>query len=150
MATEIREFSFEQDSAVCRQAEAAAYCAKNDVAEVDDGEVNKALARIQTRLESSSYHGFTLLEDGAPVGLIFADSDFPEAQAFIDNIYVLPSHRRRDIGSQLVERVFDLLKERGIRHVDLMVTTNNEAAIELYKSLGFEIKRLRMAKKLDA
>jgi ribosomal protein S18 acetylase RimI-like enzyme len=150
MATEIREFSFEQDRTLCRQAEAAAYCAKNDVEEVDDGEVNKALARIQTRLESSSYHGFTLLEDGVPVGLIFADSDFPEAQAFIDNIYVLPSHRRRDIGSQLVERIFNQLKERGIRHVDLMVTTNNEAAIQLYQSLGFEIKRLRMAKILSS
>lgn len=149
MATEIMDFSFERDLALCRLAEAAAYCAKNDVEEVDDGEVNKALARIQTRMESSSYHGFTLVEDGTPVGLIFADSDFPEAQAFIDNIYVLPSHRRRDLGSELVERVFDLLRERGIRHVDLMVTTNNEAAIELYKSLGFEIKRLRMAKKLD-
>ncbi len=150
MTTEIREFSFELDRALCRQAEAAAYCAKNDVEEVDDSEVNKALARIQTRLESSSYHGFTVLENEVPVGLIFADSDFPEAQAFIDNIYVLPSHRRRDIGSQLVERVFALLKERGVRHVDLMVTANNEPAIQLYKSLGFEVKRLRMAKKLSS
>ncbi|MFT5087545.1 MAG: ribosomal protein S18 acetylase RimI-like enzyme [Planctomycetota bacterium] len=149
MATEIREFSFEQDRALCRQAEAAAYCDKNGVEEVDDGEVNKALARIQTHLESSSYHGFTVLEDGVPVGLIFADSDFPEAQAFIDNIYVVPSHRRREIGSHLVERVFDLLKERGIRHVDLMVTASSEPAIQLYKSLGFEVTRLRMAKKLD-
>jgi ribosomal protein S18 acetylase RimI-like enzyme len=149
MALVFSPLSFERDRELCRQAEASAYCDIHRVDEVDTSEVDKALFRIQGLLNGSRYWGFTAEEDGKPVGLIFVDTDFPDAQAFIDNIYVAPEHRRRDIGSRLVQYAMDFLKERGIRQVDLMVTAENEPAIQLYKSIGYEVTRLRMNMRLD-
>ena len=43
------------------------------------------------------------------------------------------------IGKQMLSTVLDVAKECGYEQAELEVVTTNEAAIHLYKSLGFEI-----------
>ena len=67
------------------------------------------------------------------------DNDTPELA-----ISVLPECRGQGIGTLLMERLFDLLRERGYKRTSLSVQQNNPAA-RFYQRLGYEIT----AEKLD-
>ena len=54
---------------------------------------------------------------------------------------VAPSHRRSGLGRELMERSFELLRERGCTRYVLEVIDSNAKAIALYQGLGFEESR---------
>ena len=54
---------------------------------------------------------------------------------------VVPSHRRRGLARQLLEMSFPALRARGARQMVLEVLEENERAVPLYRSLGFEVTR---------
>ena len=54
-------------------------------------------------------------------------------------MWVAPVHRRLGIGRKLVEAIFDWARVQRARTVQLIVTSNNGAAIEFYKRLGFTL-----------
>ena len=51
---------------------------------------------------------------------------------------VAASHRRRGIGTALLEAAVDWARRAGVRKLELHVFPWNEAAIKLYESFGFE------------
>lgn len=53
---------------------------------------------------------------------------------------VVPAHRRRGLARELMERSFELLRERCSSYV-LEVIDKNQRAFELYRSLGFNVSR---------
>jgi ribosomal protein S18 acetylase RimI-like enzyme len=53
---------------------------------------------------------------------------------------VVPWHRRRGLGRELMDKSFELLRERCSSYV-LEVIDENQRAFELYRSLGFEVSR---------
>ena len=55
----------------------------------------------------------------------------------ITNIAVHPDYRRQGIGQELVERLCELLRERGSKGLLLEVRVSNGSAIALYEKLGF-------------
>jgi [ribosomal protein S18]-alanine N-acetyltransferase len=57
----------------------------------------------------------------------------------VHNIAVHPDYRRRAIGRSLLEYVVAAAQQRSSAHVTLEVRKSNEAAQQLYKSLGFAI-----------
>ena len=57
----------------------------------------------------------------------------------IGNIVVKSCYRRRGIGKSLMLKMLDTAKKFGVGKVKLEVDTKSEA-VELYKSLGFQIK----------
>lgn len=59
-------------------------------------------------------------------------------QARILALAVAHEWRRQGIATQLTERFLEAFREYGVEEVTLEVRTTNEAAIELYRSLGFE------------
>ena len=61
----------------------------------------------------------------------------------ITNVAVLPSHRKRGIGDQLVSSMIALAKEKEISKIMLEVRASNEAAIHLYEKYGFEFLCIR-------
>lgn len=61
------------------------------------------------------------------------DSETPEFA-----ISILPSYRNCGIGTALMKRMIDYLKEKGYKQTSLSVAKQN-AAFKLYKKLGFEI-----------
>lgn len=53
-------------------------------------------------------------------------------------LMVASNHRRRGIGSALMEEAFEWARASGITKVELEVFPHNEPAIALYRKLGFE------------
>jgi len=63
---------------------------------------------------------------------------------YVMDLYVKPSHRRRGIGEQLLRSCLDRVKSKGVTHFQLRVWNANEAAITLYRKLGFRDRMLTM------
>lgn len=62
-------------------------------------------------------------------------------KAEIISIAVRPSFRKAGVGTALVEYTLDLLAERGVPKVFLMVGERNKGAISFYRRLGFRSVR---------
>ncbi len=59
----------------------------------------------------------------------------------VQNVGVIPSHRRLGLGRTLVLKALYGFQQLGIPRVSLEVTADNEPAVELYRKLGFQIVR---------
>jgi len=71
-----------------------------------------------------------------------------ETNAFVWELVVSPDHRRNDVGTKLMEHVFEELKRRGVDDVILHVSVENAAALALYEGLGMRRVMYRMYKRL--
>jgi len=85
------------------------------------------------------------------VGYIMCRSEFgfSELRRFrmvrkghVVSVAVLPEHRRRGIGRELVKASMKALALHGAEECFLEVRTANEEAVVLYKQLGFETVRV--------
>lgn len=92
----------------------------------------------------------TPLDDGAMLGVFVEDSLAGMVgvgrqrklkmrhKAHIWSMYVAPAHRGQGLGRLLMlAAIAHARTMRGIRQVQLSVTANNTAAVQLYASLGF-------------
>ncbi len=57
--------------------------------------------------------------------------------AMIFDLYVTPAHRRQGIARALVKQMMQVLASRGANHVRIVGLSNNQAALALYRALGF-------------
>jgi RimJ/RimL family protein N-acetyltransferase len=58
---------------------------------------------------------------------------------------VAASHRRRGIGTALLEQAVEWARGAGVRKLELHVFPHNEAAIALYERFGFRQEGYRRA-----
>jgi tRNA threonylcarbamoyl adenosine modification protein YeaZ/ribosomal-protein-alanine acetyltransferase len=61
----------------------------------------------------------------------------------INNLAVLPEHRRRGVASAILARVFDEARALGAKRTLLEVRRSNEAARHLYERFGFTVAGVR-------
>ena len=54
---------------------------------------------------------------------------------------VIPSYRRKGVSRRMFECILPFLRERQIKQYLLEVIAENKPALELYKSLGFQVER---------
>lgn len=66
----------------------------------------------------------------------------------LDNIYVLPSYRRRGIAAKLFAEVESWAKEQGAIRLDLHTWDFNKSAIAMYEAMGMTPQRYVFEKKL--
>ena len=66
----------------------------------------------------------------------------------LDNIYVLPTHRRRGIARQLFHAVESWAKEQNAVRLDLHTWDFNKDAIAMYKAMGMTPQRYIFEKML--
>jgi ribosomal-protein-alanine N-acetyltransferase len=86
---------------------------------------------------TNPYSRLWVLEEGAlTFGYVCAWFIYDEGQ--IANVAVLREHRRRGLGRKLIEHVLYEAKRHGLDSLSLEVRRSNQAARELYKSLGFQ------------
>jgi ribosomal protein S18 acetylase RimI-like enzyme len=82
--------------------------------------------------------------DGRPVGyaMVLGGSASQtwaiDSTATLETIVLLPEARGRGVGSQLVERVKEEARAKGVTHLALGVVAGNEDAIRFYRRHGFE------------
>jgi len=58
--------------------------------------------------------------------------------AFIDELFVIASHRKRGVGAKAVQFVLDRCLDLGIHALHLEVERSNAAGQALYQKVGFE------------
>lgn len=58
---------------------------------------------------------------------------------YLEDIFVLPAHRRRGIGKALLSEVAGLARARGCGRMEWSVLDWNESAIGFYQSLGASV-----------
>ena len=73
----------------------------------------------------------------------------PEEQSYvaIENIYIQPEWRNKDIGGQLTERLFEVAKGQGIER--FIVSSSSKAmdsVLKFYRSHGFTLYHIRLFK----
>jgi [ribosomal protein S18]-alanine N-acetyltransferase len=79
--------------------------------------------------------------DSALVGYVIV-SRYVDAW-HVMNLVVAPEHQRQGIATRLLVALFDQTAEDDSRGFTLEVRVSNEAAIELYKSMGFSPQGVR-------
>lgn len=91
--------------------------------------------------------------DNVPAGhavLTFRHSmEFGGPDAFVDDLFVRPRHRRRGLGKALLAALFDECRRRGVLAVHAETGADNLAARALYAAFGMgDRKRLLLTAKL--
>jgi ribosomal protein S18 acetylase RimI-like enzyme len=89
-----------------------------------------AFGRIWLLYEGPTLVGYIVLT----LGFSF---EFQGHDAFIDELYIAPAHRRRGFGRQAVAFVEQKAREMGVHAVHLEVDHGNEPALELYRRTGY-------------
>ena len=74
--------------------------------------------------------------------------DVPLDHAYISDLAILATHRRRGIGRALLDRAEVFARERGATTLRVGVRSRNAAARQLYASAGFADDRIELAKPL--
>jgi ribosomal protein S18 acetylase RimI-like enzyme len=64
--------------------------------------------------------------------------EFRGHDAFIDELYIVPAHRRRGIGRQAMAFVEQKAREMGVNAIHLEVDRGNDPALELYRRTGYK------------
>lgn len=102
----------------------------------EDVSLKPGLAEIVTAIKPPN--GLFVMEDPAagPVGVLLCvqDNDI----AGINSLAVAKSHRRRGIGREILFSALRWARMCGARSAWLQVLADNEAALALYRAIGFE------------
>lgn len=86
--------------------------------------------------KEAGYHGLVARFDGRTAGLAVIRVAGGEAE--ILTIATDPAERRKGIARRLLSAILEALSGGGVTAVFLEVGVTNQAALALYKSLGFE------------
>ena len=122
---------------------------KNDLAKIDkfEKEIFKddsyTLESLNNFLEDDYFLGTVAEVNGEVIAYLFVS--YFGVDANILKIAVDYKYRNRGIAKKLLLEMFDLLKENCVENLFLEVDDQNEPALNLYKSLGFENTRIRYA-----
>lgn len=90
--------------------------------------------------DENAYYLVALADDG-----VVAYGGFHKVldEGQVANIAVRSDVRGKGIGRQLTSNLIDLAKKNGVKRMTLEVKDCNERAINLYRSLGFEVEGTR-------
>ncbi len=104
-----------------------------------DGSLLRSVERIIARDDAEYLLAAT---DGEPQGVAqvrYRWSVWWDAEdCWLEDLYVRPDGRGAGLGRALVEAVLERARARGCRRVELDVSSENPAALALYRSLGFD------------
>lgn len=102
--------------------------------EIPESEVNKLKAELHQDAIDSVHKTRMIQYDGQTIGMLTAYKVLDDEFWFIAEIYLIPEYRGKGIAKYILKNEID-------QHDKLILNVyqNNKHAIELYKSLGFEI-----------
>lgn len=83
---------------------------------------------------------YLAMDAGEPCGLAggFLEEQDPD-KIHLVSMWIAPTHRRRGLGHTLINAIRSWAISRNAHTLQLMVTSNNHAAIEFYKHIGFSM-----------
>lgn len=99
-------------------------------------EPEAAEAQMTRRFNDPGSRYYFALVQGEPVGQLGVL--FEEDQVYIRGVGVLPEYRRRGYGRQMLAATVGALQAEGHTRFSLDVATENDRALDLYRSCGFQ------------
>ena len=96
---------------------------------IDDGALGRVL--VLTDASQRDLAGYAVLSWGY-------DLEVGGRDAFLTEIFVRPEHRRRGWARLLLDELARLARQEGAGAIHLGVYPDNEPALQLYKSAGFQ------------
>ncbi len=82
-----------------------------------------------------------VLADGAPAGYVVLtvgfSMEYGGLDAFVDDLFVRPAHRRRGLGRAALDTLVAECRRRGVQALHLEVARDNQSAKALYEGFGF-------------
>ena len=78
------------------------------------------------------------MEEGLPIGYMCAIVEHASAIAWITDVVVAPSKRRKGAASALLTATQAWVLERGVRRLILEMQSKNQAYIRLAQKFGYE------------
>ncbi|MFB6299472.1 MAG: GNAT family N-acetyltransferase [Halobacteriales archaeon] len=123
--------------------------------ELADDIRSEAIEYRQSQFADEDVRIYVALEDEDMIGMASAKRTssppiFVRGDAIhLKELYVMPDHRGKGIGTALLDEVEGWAEAESRTHVTLSVEAENEEALGFYQAQGFDIKRHKMAKRLD-
>ena len=71
-----------------------------------------------------------------------------ENHYLIDGLYVEKEYRNQSIATNLIKEAEKILKQKGIKYVNINVLNNNKLAKDIYESLEFKTFKIELRKEL--
>ncbi|WP_134684837.1 GNAT family N-acetyltransferase [Brevibacillus migulae] len=110
----------------------------------------KVKQMVEPLLEKGGYY-LAAIDDGNVAGWVLlgpSKDSFTDAMlGFIYELYVCADYRGRGISRQLMQSGIEQLKQAGYEEIRLNVFIENDAAIHLYRQLGFTERNITMSVK---
>ena len=113
------------------------------------------LSCVLEKIVADAARGFVLLarENGRIVGIAYVatilSAEHCGLVAWLEELYVMPSHRSRGIGTALIAAIIERARKAGIVAIDLEIDAGHSRAESLYRRLGFRpLNRSRWVKEL--
>ncbi len=103
-------------------------------------------------LATENHHIYSITAEGEsqPVGMLwFAVRNQGGPKAFIYDVQVYESFRRRGYATEAFQVFEDKVRQLGLDTISLHVFGHNHAARDLYKKLGYTETNVMMSKTLD-
>lgn len=94
--------------------------------------------RESTSLNKPGRHRYAIELDGQVIGTVAA-SYVEEGKSFLYGFCILPEFQGRGYGRQALMWAVHRSLADGVQEVELEVATENDSALNLYKSCGFEV-----------
>jgi ribosomal protein S18 acetylase RimI-like enzyme len=91
---------------------------------------------------------FVLTEENGIVVSVAGTKQITDDTWFVIAVYTRPAFRGKGIAKETIQEVLNELQKRGIKKAELSVNVDQEAAIALYKGLGFSITRTAADQKM--
>ena len=108
--------------------------------EPDAVEVTPSELRSQLEQSSPPFQCLIGEVDGQPVAFALFFHNYSTWRGrpglYLEDLYVVPEHRGKGFGKQLLVRLGSIAVERGCARMEWAVLTWNTPAIDFYKSLG--------------
>jgi ribosomal protein S18 acetylase RimI-like enzyme len=94
-------------------------------------------------------------EDGSLLGFVMYTVETGEyeqdtTRGLVRNIYVVPEHRNRGVGTALLEAAESTLSDRGVDRVGLEAMAENEPARRFYRRHGYTPHRIAFEKSTES
>jgi len=116
-------------------------------------ESTQRLTRILEDATSDATRGFLMLarDSGRVVGVAYVATILSVEHcgpvAWLEELYVLPEHRSRGVGSTLLTAVLERARSTGVVAMDLEIDADHSRAESLYRRYGFRpLERSRWVK----
>lgn len=101
-------------------------------------------------LATKDHFLFSVLHDSEPIGILwlYVTPTDQEKLAFIYDIELEEEQRGKGLGKATMVALDEYAKLEGVKQIRLHVFAHNQRAVELYKTMGYEMTDYHMQKRL--